>query len=144
MCCHVHSQPDAQVLSAAAAATTIWPPLCVGTVMVAPALTGPGTVMTTPGASSTEVALIRREPGLAARAAAICRSAAATERWLGVAAGMGLPPAAAGAAPLRAVARAAIISRVPSLRTRGVRTSEPTMRGPLQSTPATGAGWVLG
>lgn len=83
--------------------------------------------MTTPGASSTEVTLIRRDPGLAARTAATCRSAAAAERWLGVAAGMGLPPAAAGATPPRAVAMAAITSRVPSLRTRGCRTREPTM-----------------
>jgi hypothetical protein len=51
--------------------------------MVAPAVTGPETVMTTPGASSTEVALIRRDPGLAARVAATCRSASAPSAGLG-------------------------------------------------------------
>src|SRR4029453_15746200 len=98
MCCHMHSQPEAQLVSAAATVTCLPPE--TETVIVAPGVTGPGTVMTTPGASSTEVALIRREPGVAARTSPPCRSAAATERWLGLAAGMGLPPAAAGATPL--------------------------------------------
>ena len=124
----MHSQPVAQLVSAAATVTCLPPE--TETVIVDPAGTGPGTVMTMPGASSTEVALIRRDPGLAARASATCRSAAATERWLGVAAGMGLPPAAAGATPLRAVAKAAIASRVTSRRTRRVRTRESAMRAP--------------
>jgi len=84
-------------------------------------------VMTTPGASSTEVALMRREPGLAARASATCRLAVAAERWLG-ANGVGLPPAVAGVTPARAVAIAAITTKVASLRTRGIRTREPAMR----------------
>ena len=97
--------------------------------MVAPVLIGPGTVMITPGASSTEVALMRREPGLAARASATCELAAAAERWAGVA-GMGLPPAAAGATLARAVAMAAVASRVASLRTWGIRTREPAIQRP--------------
>ncbi|HVD89512.1 MAG TPA: hypothetical protein VNB91_11515 [Jatrophihabitantaceae bacterium] len=112
----MHSQPDAQLVSAAATVTCL--PPRTGTVIVAPAVTGPGTVITTPGASSTEVRVIRRDPGLAFSAAATCRLAAAADRWLG-AKGMGLRPAAAGATPLRAAASAAVTSTAASLRARG-------------------------